>query len=174
MPLDGSCADVQLRGDLRIGSAVARQPRNVLFLFGERGAALVTSLAEVLARRDELSARALGEAIGSHHYEHVVRGAQLLASLVAPLLALQLLAERTPEIILLDIEMPRMDGFEFAKTIKADSRLARIPIIMITSRTAAKHRNRAASLGIELFVGKPYQEEELLRQLRELVAVQAA
>ena len=56
--------------------------------------------------------------------------------------ALQLLGERTPDAILLDIEMPRMDGFEFAKTIKADHNLADIPIIMITSRTAEKHRNR--------------------------------
>src|SRR5207249_12069062 len=88
--------------------------------------------------------------------------------------ALQLLAERTPEIILLDIEMPRMDGFEFAKTIKADSRLARIPIIMITSRTAAKHRNRAKELGVNAYLGKPYQEEELLRNMRELLALHLA
>ncbi|HEY7943869.1 MAG TPA: Hpt domain-containing protein [Casimicrobiaceae bacterium] len=88
--------------------------------------------------------------------------------------ALQLLGERTPDVILLDIEMPRMDGFEFAKTIKADANLAHIPIIMITSRTAEKHRNRAAELGVELYLGKPYQEEELLRNLRELLAVHAA
>jgi chemosensory pili system protein ChpA (sensor histidine kinase/response regulator) len=87
--------------------------------------------------------------------------------------ALQLLGERTPDAILLDIEMPRMDGFEFAKTIKADHNLVDIPIIMITSRTAEKHRNRAAELGIDLYLGKPYQEEELLRNLRELLAVHA-
>jgi chemosensory pili system protein ChpA (sensor histidine kinase/response regulator) len=87
--------------------------------------------------------------------------------------ALQLVAERTPDAILLDIEMPRMDGFEFAKTIKADTQLANIPIIMITSRTAEKHRNRAKELGVDVYLGKPYQEEELLRHLRELVAVAA-
>jgi chemosensory pili system protein ChpA (sensor histidine kinase/response regulator) len=65
--------------------------------------------------------------------------------------------------------MPRMDGFEFAKTIKADANLARIPIVMITSRTADKHRNRAKELGVDAYLGKPYQEEELLRTLRELL-----
>ena len=87
--------------------------------------------------------------------------------------ALQLIGERIPDVILLDIEMPRMDGFEFAKTIKADTQLAHIPIIMITSRTAEKHRNRARELGVDVYLGKPYQEEELLRHLRELVAVDA-
>ena len=85
--------------------------------------------------------------------------------------ALQLLDERIPDVILLDIEMPRMDGFEFAKTIKADLKLAHIPIIMITSRTAEKHRNRAKELGVDAYLGKPYQEEELLRNLRELLAL---
>nr|MDQ6923845.1 Hpt domain-containing protein [Pseudomonadota bacterium] len=88
--------------------------------------------------------------------------------------ALQLLAERTPDAILLDIEMPRMDGFEFARTVKADTNLAHIPIIMITSRTAEKHRNRAKELGVDAYLGKPYQEEELLRNLRELLALHTA
>ena len=88
--------------------------------------------------------------------------------------ALQLLGERTPDAILLDIGMRRMDGFEFTKTIKADTKIAHIPIIMITSRTAEKHRNRARELGIEAYLGKPYQEEELLRNLRGVVALHAA
>jgi chemosensory pili system protein ChpA (sensor histidine kinase/response regulator) len=83
--------------------------------------------------------------------------------------ALKLLADNAPVVILLDIEMPRMDGFEFAKTIKGDPKTATIPVIMITSRTADKHRNRAAELGVERFLGKPYQEEELLGALREVV-----
>jgi chemosensory pili system protein ChpA (sensor histidine kinase/response regulator) len=85
--------------------------------------------------------------------------------------AIQVMSERTPDAILLDIEMPRMDGFEFAKTVKADAKFAGIPIIMITSRTAEKHRNRAQQLGIEVYLGKPYQEEELLRHLRSLLAL---
>jgi len=87
--------------------------------------------------------------------------------------ALQLVAERIPDVILLDIEMPRMDGFEFAKNLKADPKLAHIPIIMITSRTAEKHRNRASELGVDVYLGKPYQEEELLGHLRELLEVHA-
>ncbi len=87
--------------------------------------------------------------------------------------ALQLLADHAPDVILLDIEMPRMDGFEFTKTIKGDPKHAHIPIIMITSRTAEKHRNRAKELGVDLYLGKPYQEEELIRSLREMLALTA-
>jgi chemosensory pili system protein ChpA (sensor histidine kinase/response regulator) len=83
--------------------------------------------------------------------------------------ALKTLAERRPDVILLDIEMPRMDGFEFAKTVKGDPKTAPIPLVMITSRTADKHRNRAAELGVDRFLGKPYQEDELLGALGELL-----
>jgi chemosensory pili system protein ChpA (sensor histidine kinase/response regulator) len=85
--------------------------------------------------------------------------------------ALQLLDDHTPDVILLDIEMPRMDGFEFTKMIKADPKHAHIPIIMITSRTAEKHRNHAKELGVDLYLGKPFQEEDLLRNLREMLAL---
>ena len=85
--------------------------------------------------------------------------------------ALQLLDVERPDVILLDIEMPRMDGFEFTKTIKSDARNANIPIVMITSRTAEKHRNRARELGVDLFLGKPFQEEELIRNLREMLSL---
>ena len=88
--------------------------------------------------------------------------------------ALQALGERAPDAILLDVEMPRMDGFEFAKTAKGDPKTARIPIIMITSRTADKHRNRAMEIGVDAFLGKPYQEEELLRNLRKMLEAVAA
>ena len=76
--------------------------------------------------------------------------------------ALQILSDANPDVILLDIEMPRMDGFEFTKTIKADNRQNNIPIIMITSRTAEKHRNHAMELGVNEYLGKPYQDEQLL------------
>ena len=82
----------------------------------------------------------------------------------------QVLNEATPDVILLDIEMPRMDGFEFAKTVRADARTRNIPIIMITSRTAEKHQARARELGIEIYLGKPYQEEELLEHIKRLTA----
>ena len=85
--------------------------------------------------------------------------------------ALELLQTEAPDVILLDIEMPRMDGFEFTKKIRADAKHSRIPIVMITSRTAEKHRNRARELGVELYLGKPFQEDELLTHLREMLAL---
>jgi chemosensory pili system protein ChpA (sensor histidine kinase/response regulator) len=85
--------------------------------------------------------------------------------------ALELLDAEMPDVILLDIEMPRMDGFEFARTIKGKPEKSRIPIVMITSRTAEKHRSRAKDLGVDLYLGKPFQEEELLKHLREMLAL---
>jgi chemosensory pili system protein ChpA (sensor histidine kinase/response regulator) len=85
--------------------------------------------------------------------------------------ALEQLAEHTPDVILLDIEMPRMDGFEFTKNVKGSPAHANIPIVMITSRTAEKHRKRAADLGVDLYIGKPYQEDELLRNLRDMLSL---
>ena len=76
--------------------------------------------------------------------------------------ALQQLLDVKPDVILLDVEMPRMDGFEFARNIRADEATKSIPVIMITSRTAEKHRNRALELGVNEYMGKPYQEEQLL------------
>ena len=80
---------------------------------------------------------------------------------------LQQLQDIEPDIILLDIEMPRMDGFEFARNMRADAKTKNIPIIMITSRTADKHRNRALELGVNEYMGKPYQEEQLLVLIRQ-------
>ncbi|GAB3731214.1 hypothetical protein GCM10028862_11000 [Luteimonas pelagia] len=87
--------------------------------------------------------------------------------------ALERLAERVPDLMLLDIEMPRMDGYELATEMKADPRLREIPIMMITSRTGEKHRERAFALGVERYLGKPYQEHELLRNVFELLSEHA-
>lgn len=84
--------------------------------------------------------------------------------------ALQQMTEFVPDVILSDIEMPRMDGFELARNIRADERLREIPIVMITSRTAEKHRSHAAELGVDHFLGKPYQEEELLKLVGDYTA----
>lgn len=83
--------------------------------------------------------------------------------------ALQLLQDHIPDVMLLDIEMPRMDGFEVAKNIRTSSRLKDIPIIMITSRTGEKHRDHAFSLGVNKYMGKPYQEDLLLNNIQELL-----
>ncbi|AXK71087.1 response regulator [Lysobacter sp. TY2-98] len=83
--------------------------------------------------------------------------------------ALERMAERVPDLMLLDIEMPRMDGYELAGAMKGDSRLRDVPIIMITSRTGEKHRQRAFELGVNRYLGKPYQEPELMRNVNELL-----
>src|SRR6185312_14853627 len=80
--------------------------------------------------------------------------------------ALQQLQDMKPDCILLDVEMPRMDGFEFARNVRADEGTKAIPIIMITSRTADKHRNHALELGVNEYMGKPYQEEQLLALIK--------
>ena len=83
--------------------------------------------------------------------------------------AIAQLQERQPDILLLDIEMPRMDGFEVATLVRHDARLKDLPIVMITSRTGEKHRERALSLGVNEYLGKPYQESELLAHIHRLV-----
>ncbi len=84
--------------------------------------------------------------------------------------AIELLAEHIPDIILLDIEMPRMDGYEVAAHVRADPRLSELPIIMITSRVGEKHRARAIELGVDDYLGKPYQESQLIDAITPLVA----
>jgi chemosensory pili system protein ChpA (sensor histidine kinase/response regulator) len=79
--------------------------------------------------------------------------------------ALQLLQETRPDIILLDIEMPRMDGFEFARNVRGDADTAGIPIIMISSRTAEKHQSHAKEIGVNAFLGKPVQDDDLLAEI---------
>jgi len=80
--------------------------------------------------------------------------------------ALERLQQERPAVVLSDIEMPRMDGFDLARNIRADAALAGLPIIMITSRIAEKHREYAVKLGVNHYLGKPYSEDELLRLVR--------
>jgi chemosensory pili system protein ChpA (sensor histidine kinase/response regulator) len=83
--------------------------------------------------------------------------------------ALERMAEQVPDLMLLDIEMPRMDGYELATEMRRDPRLRDVPIIMITSRTGEKHRERAFDIGVNRYLGKPYQEPELLKNVNELL-----
>ncbi|MBI5461643.1 MAG: response regulator [Gammaproteobacteria bacterium] len=83
------------------------------------------------------------------------------------------LQEHIPDIMLLDIEMPRMDGFELATHVRNEPRLRGIPMIMITSRTGDKHRKRAMEIGVDRYLGKPFQETELLGTIRELAEEQS-
>lgn len=79
--------------------------------------------------------------------------------------AIEILQDLMPDLMLLDIEMPRMDGFEVATHVRRNSRLAQLPIIMITSRTGEKHRERAFEIGVTDYMGKPFQENELLERI---------
>lgn len=88
--------------------------------------------------------------------------------------ALERLQEEMPAVVLSDIEMPRMDGFDLVRNIRADARMKALPIIMITSRIAEKHREHAMELGINHYLGKPYSEEELLRLVRQYCSVKTA
>ena len=74
-----------------------------------------------------------------------------------------------PDVMLVDIEMPRMDGYEFTTQVRADPDLKHIPIIMITSRAGEKHRNRAFELGVNDYMSKPYQEDVLLERIRSFL-----
>jgi len=84
--------------------------------------------------------------------------------------AVTLLQEHHPDVMLLDIEMPRMDGYELARHMRSTPELSDIPIIMITSRSGDKHRDRALELGVRRYLGKPYQEAELLEHIYTVLA----
>jgi len=86
--------------------------------------------------------------------------------------AVEKMAERAPDLVLLDIEMPRMDGYEVAQHMRSDPRLKDVPIIMITSRTGDKHRQRAMDIGVDRYLGKPYQENELMRNVFEILGME--
>ena len=88
--------------------------------------------------------------------------------------ALDKLSEELPTVVLSDIEMPRMDGFDLVRNMRSDVRLAGLPVIMITSRIAQKHRDYAAQLGVNHYLGKPYSEEELLSLVGRYVQEAAA
>ena len=84
--------------------------------------------------------------------------------------AVNQLQEVYPDVVLLDIEMPRMDGFEVLGTIRRDERLRDLPVIMITSRTGEKHKQQAMELGVNSYLGKPFQEANLLSTIEEVLA----
>ncbi|MBT8097614.1 MAG: response regulator, partial [Woeseia sp.] len=83
--------------------------------------------------------------------------------------AISVLRDTVPDIILLDIEMPRMDGYEFATHVRNDERVSDVPIIMITSRVGDKHRARAIEIGVNDYLGKPYQDSQLLDAIARLL-----
>ncbi len=84
--------------------------------------------------------------------------------------AIEKLQATIPDVMLLDIEMPRMDGFELASHIRNTPAYKEVPIIMITSRTGKKHKDQALGLGVNRFLGKPYQESVLLETIEAMLA----
>ncbi len=88
--------------------------------------------------------------------------------------ALERLQDELPAVVLSDIEMPRMDGFDLARNIRADQRLKDLPIVMITSRIAEKHRDHAKELGVNHYLGKPYSEDELIGLVRHYASREVA
>ncbi|MDP2031192.1 MAG: Hpt domain-containing protein [Thiobacillus sp.] len=88
--------------------------------------------------------------------------------------ALEKMRDLLPDVVLLDVEMPRMDGFELARVMRGDERMKSVPIIMITSRTADKHRNHALEIGVNVYLGKPYQEHLLLEHIAEQLGREVA
>jgi len=79
------------------------------------------------------------------------------------------LQDFVPDLMLLDIEMPRMDGFEVASFVRNDERLKELPIIMITSRTGSKHKEKAMEIGVNQYLGKPFQEDDLVNNINEIL-----
>ena len=84
--------------------------------------------------------------------------------------AVEQLRDHVPDVMLVDIEMPRMDGYELTTRVRSDENLKHIPIIMITSRAGAKHRQKAFELGVDMYMSKPYQEDELYNNIDNLLA----
>ena len=119
-------------------------------------AAAVAATPTVMVVDDSLTVRKItGRLLGREGY-HVVTAKDGVD-------ALEQLSETVPDVMLVDIEMPRMDGFDLTRNVRADKRTRDVPIIMITSRIADKHRNYAMEIGVNHYLGKPYDEEELLR-----------
>ncbi len=122
--------------------------------------ASVTQVPLVMVVDDSITVRRVTQRLLKREGYRVVMAADGLQ-------ALERLMEEKPTLVLSDIEMPRMDGFDLARNIRADANLRDLPIIMITSRIAEKHREHARELGVDHYLGKPYSEDELLRLVRQ-------
>ncbi len=133
----------------------------------QRGAAAEEQAPLVLVVDDSLTVRKItGRLLAREGYR--------LATAKDGVEALEFLRNERPAVMLLDIEMPRMDGFELTRAVRADDRLKDLPIVVITSRSAEKHRQHAMELGVNAYLGKPYQEEELLAEIVRLIGASGA
>jgi chemosensory pili system protein ChpA (sensor histidine kinase/response regulator) len=147
---------VRRHAALALPRDVAPEPQPGAFDRAERRVPLVMVVDDSVTMR-----KVTGRVLERHNYE--------VLTAKDGVDALERMEERVPDLMLLDIEMPRMDGYELAAEMRADPRLRNVPIIMITSRTGEKHRERAFQLGVQRYLGKPYQEPELMRNVFELL-----
>ena len=130
-------------------------------------AATAAALPTVMIVDDSLTVRKITGRLLSREGYHVITAKDGVD-------ALEQLLDIVPDVMLVDIEMPRMDGFDLTRNVRGDERLKRVPIIMITSRIAEKHRNYAREIGVNHYLGKPYQEDELLALIAQHVRQPAA
>ena len=140
----------EARASMRLAAAAAAQPQQPVVMPDEPVRAALVMVVD-----DSLTVRRVTQRL-------LVREGYRVVTAKDGLEALEVLAEERPVVLLSDIEMPRMDGFDLLRNVRADPRLADLPVVMITSRTAQKHRDYAAELGADHYLGKPYAEEELL------------
>lgn len=88
--------------------------------------------------------------------------------------AMDILKETIPDVMLIDLEMPKMNGFELIRNIRSKARTAKIPVIIISSRTAEKHQKLAQELNVNVFLGKPYKEDTLIKHLAKFITKPAS
>ncbi len=137
--------------------------RDVIDIREARGADESERRPTIMVVDDSITIRRVTEKMLERHHFNVVTAKDGLDALAQ-------LEEVKPDVMLLDIEMPRMDGFELAAHLQASEQYRDIPVVMISSRTGKKHRERAAGLGVREFLGKPYQDSELLSHIEALLA----
>ncbi len=162
---DGQVALILDIGNL-VRSALAQQHGQAVPLMPsiEEAAAAEKQMPTVMIVDDSITVRKVTERLLKRYNYNIITAKDGVD-------ALTVMLEQTPDIMLLDVEMPRMDGYELATTMRNDERLKTIPIIMITSRTGDKHRQRAFNIGVNQYMGKPYQEQELIENIRILIDV---
>lgn len=155
-------ADGQIALILDVNSLVRMDSAQQLALPTEASAP-ATKGVSVMVVDDSITVRKVTSRLLERHNMHVMTAKDGVD-------AVTLLQEQHPDVMLLDIEMPRMDGYELARHMRSTPELSDIPIIMITSRTGDKHRSRALELGVKRYLGKPYQEAELLENIYTVLA----
>jgi chemosensory pili system protein ChpA (sensor histidine kinase/response regulator) len=126
----------------------------------------VSTPAQVMVVDDSLTVRRVTQRLLERHGYEVLQAKDGVD-------ALRQLQDQTPDLMLVDIEMPRMDGFDLTRNVRGNVTTRDIPIIMITSRTAEKHRRLAFDIGVNEYLGKPYQEDELIALIRRYLAERA-